>query len=101
MVPGNRGPAAGRRNGCVNHWGTGRHPRRAALPVEQYATWLLDEVALWPDPGCDSWRCKWAFAQNEVPRISNLHAVLPAEDRLVAHYFSIQEDDFFRLFPRL
>lgn len=72
----------------------------AALPYPSSNTWLLDEVALWLSLGAIPGLQMGLFAQNEVP-ISNLHAVLPAEDRLVAHYFSIQEDDFFRLFPRL
>jgi hypothetical protein len=72
----------------------------AALPYPSSNTWLLDEVALWLTLGAIPGLQMGLFAQNEVP-ISNLQAVLPAEDRLVAHYFSIQEDDFFRLFPRL
>jgi hypothetical protein len=62
--------------------------------------WILDEIALWLTLGAIPKLKQGLFDPCDVP-IANLHIGAPPERRLLAHYFSIQEEEFFRLHPRL
>jgi len=62
--------------------------------------WILDEVALWLTLGAIPEMKQGILDRRDVP-IGNLHVGAPRERRLLAHYFSVQEEEFFRHHPRL
>lgn len=73
---------------------------RTSLPYPSNNEWILDEVALWLTLGAIPGLKLGLLDQREVP-ISTLHFDAPVERRILAHYFSSQEESFFNRYPRL